>query len=200
MPDQNDIVYSENSVDIIAIFKALFNTLGITGESFQSVVDFVNIAWDVFVVLSFVLAALLMFGFIYASIRFGELSASQIEEIKEKEKLYAEMYGTGAKNNRLADIDLHIGSNNPNDWKLAIIEADIILEKILDEAGYAGASIGDKLKSASPTQFTTIDDAWEAHKVRNKIAHEGGDFVLTKKLAQDTIHRYKRVFGEFDKV
>ncbi|MAZ56463.1 hypothetical protein CL653_01610 [bacterium] len=200
MPDQNDIVFSQNSIDIVAVFKAVLKAVGFDDLGFSSVLSFVNTTWDIFVILSFLLAALLLFGFIYASLRFNELSAIQVEEIKKLEEMYKSMYGAGTQNSRIIDVETHISSSNPNDWKLAIIEADIILEKILDNSGYAGITIGDKLKSASPTQFSTLDDAWEAHKVRNRIAHEGGDFVLTRKLAQDTIQRYKRVFAEFGEV
>ena len=90
----------------------------------------------------------------------------------------------------------HSTSDNPTDWKLAIIEADIILDEILKEAGYGGASLGERLRSISPTQLESLDDAWQAHKVRNQIAHGGADFILTQRLAQDTIKQYRRVFYE----
>jgi hypothetical protein len=80
---------------------------------------------------------------------------------------------------------------------VAIIEADIFLDETLNEAGYVGVSLGEKLKSANPQSFTTIQDAWEAHKVRNEIAHVGSDFILTRKIAQDTLLRFERVFREF---
>jgi len=72
-----------------------------------------------------------------------------------------------------------------------------MLEQMLDNAGYVGASIGDKLKTANPASFTTVQDAWDAHRVRNEIAHAGSDFVLTKRVAQETIIKYERVFREF---
>ena len=93
---------------------------------------------------------------------------------------------------------MHSGTNNPNDWKLAIIEADIMLGELLDAMGLGGTTIGEKLKSASPNSFKTLDQAWRAHRVRNEIAHAGSDFVLTKKAAQDTITQYKMVFEEFE--
>ena len=90
----------------------------------------------------------------------------------------------------------HIASYSPSDWKLAIIEADIILDEILKDAGYAGTSLGERLRSISPERLRSLDDAWQAHKVRNQIAHGGADFILTQRLAQDTIKQYRRVFHE----
>ena len=139
----------------------------------------------------------LFFLFLYASKRYNEYSEEELERIKEGERQYARAHGASSSNSRLADVDAHIRSDNPSEWRLAIIEADIVLEEILEASGYAGTTIGEKLKSASPVSFTTLQDAWDAHLVRNKIAHQGGDFILTKKLAQDTINQYKRVFAEF---
>jgi len=42
-----------------------------------------------------------------------------------------------------------------------------------------------------------LEDAWDAHKVRNRIAHEGSDFLLTEHLARKTIGQFKNVFTEF---
>lgn len=93
-------------------------------------------------------------------------------------------------------IKNNLNSNNPNDWKLAIIEADILLDNTLIEQGYAGTSLGERLKSIAPSQLATLRDAWDAHMVRNKIAHQGADFVVTQKIARDTIGQYEKVLVE----
>ena len=49
------------------------------------------------------------------------------------------------------------------------------------------------LKSAS---FKTIELAWDAHKMRNRIAHEGSDFVLTEREAKRVFVLYESVFRE----
>ncbi len=91
----------------------------------------------------------------------------------------------------------HAESMNSSDWRLAIIEADIILEEMLERMGYQGQSIGEKLKQVEPSDFTTLDNAWQAHKVRNAIAHQGGAFTLSKAEANTAINNYKKVFEEF---
>ena len=119
-----------------------------------------------------------------------------MEQIAEQERIYDENFRGGVKNSRIEDIFNHIASDNPNDWKLAIIEADIILDEELKKAGYGGTSLGERLKSISPAQLSSLDFAWQAHKVRNQIAHAGADFVLTHKMAEETIKQYKIVFDE----
>lgn len=198
MEDQNDIVFEQQSFDLIGIIQAVIEAISGADMSTSGFLETLSTLWGVFVVVSFLFAALCFVGFVYASIRFGQLSEIQSDEIKEKERLWQQLYGgAGEQPSRMEDIAAHIQTDNPNDWKLAVIEADIELERILESAGYAGSTVGDKLKNARTTgAMQTIDDAWEAHLIRNKIAHQGADFVLTKKIAQETINRYKRVFAE----
>lgn len=100
-------------------------------------------------------------------------------------------------NKKWESILSHIESENPSDWKLAILEADIMLEELLDKLGYHGETIGEKLKSVEKSDFTTLDLAWEAHKIRNSIAHEGTDFLLNQREAKRVIDLYREVFEEF---
>ncbi len=91
----------------------------------------------------------------------------------------------------------HIETANENDWRQAIISADIMLEKLLNTMNLPGDTIGDKLKAVATGDFKTLDNAWEAHKVRNQIAHEGPAFILTARTARETISNYEAVFNEF---
>jgi len=153
--------------------------------------------WEVYTIIAFIISAIFIYGIIYAYLRNNQFASMMLEGVTREEQLYQELYRGNKKNSRWDDIEMHLQSDNPNDWKLAIIEADVMLEDVLREAGYAGATIGDKLKSASPTSFTSLDDAWRAHRVRNQIAHEGPDFILTRKVANETIVMYRKVFQEF---
>jgi hypothetical protein len=89
-----------------------------------------------------------------------------------------------------------IESTNSNNWKQAIIEADIMLDDLLTRMGYNGESIGDKLKRVATGDMKSLNEAWEAHKVRNQIAHESS-FVLDHHTANETIQMYRKVFQEF---
>jgi len=168
----------------------------LTDVSASSVFSFISALWSTYAVVAYVVSALLLYFFIYASIRKEQLDQLQQELTRKREEMFDEQFRTGPKNDRLADVLTHIDSDNPNDWKLAIIEADIILDEALKRAGYNGASLGERLRSLTPMQLRSLDDAWQAHKVRNQIAHGGIDFVLTKRLAEDTVKQYQRVFAE----
>ncbi len=91
----------------------------------------------------------------------------------------------------------HIESTSESDWKLAIIESDIMLDDILTKLHLPGDTMGEKMKAVEKSDFSTIDNAWEAHKIRNQIAHEGSEFVLTQHEARRVIALYQSIFEEF---
>ena len=72
-----------------------------------------------------------------------------------------------------------------------------MLDDMLTKQGYDGEGVGEKLKSVESSDFNTLNEAWEAHKVRNQIAHQGSAFDLSDTLARRTIAQYEAVFREF---
>ena len=89
------------------------------------------------------------------------------------------------------------GASTPEAWRLAILEADIMLNELLDVQGYKGETMVDKMKQVDRAQFNTIDLAWEAHKIRNRVAHEGVPADLTPREVRRVIGLYEQVFREF---
>ncbi len=197
MPDENDIIFESYSVDVLAIARSVYDFFTGNTIGFDSVVNFFDVAWSVWTVLAYVLSFIFMAIYIYAFLRYVEVSEQETKNVDVAEEAWRQLYGSHTGNDRWTEIQQHISSDSPADWKVAIIEADIMLEKMLDEKGFAGQTIADQLRSASPTNFTTIQDAWAAHKIRNKVAHGSEDFVLTYKIARETITQYRRVFEEF---
>ena len=164
--------------------------------SFDSILSFLNTIWVIYAFLAYLFCIFLLVLYVYASTGKKQLEDLDTEARKRREQIYQENFKGMPKNNRIQDMLDHIASDSPSDWKLAIIEADIILDEILKDAGYAGTSLGERLRSISPERLRSLDDAWQAHKVRNQIAHGGADFILTQRLAQDTVKQYRRVFHE----
>lgn len=187
------------SVDFLYMFRFLYEKSPFGGG--DSFVAKVETWWSVYSAIAIFLSLLFFIGFIYSKIRFGQMVEIKNQRIHDAEARWASKHkDEGPKNTRWENIQKKIKENNPESWRVAIIEADIMLDETLAGAGYAGQSLGEKLKGANSQSFTTLQDAWDAHKVRNDIAHVGGDFVLTQKNAQDTILRFERVFREFDAI
>ncbi|MCA9354062.1 MAG: hypothetical protein KC877_00905 [Candidatus Kaiserbacteria bacterium] len=172
-------------------------TVDFSSIPFDGLWNFISSLWSLYTILAYIFSIILLVLYVYASVKKNLYLGLQIQKLRDDEKLYAEQFRGEHRASRLDDVLKHSDSDNPNDWKLAIIEADIILDDVLKQRGYIGSSLGERLKSISSSQLSSLDDAWEAHKVRNRIAHDGADFVLTKRLAHETIGRYQRVFNEF---
>lgn len=100
------------------------------------------------------------------------------------------------KNVRWERVETYIQSANPSDWKIAILEADNILDEIVERMGYQGSTLGERMKKIEASDFPYLDETWQVHKLRNSIAHKGTDYPLTRSEADDAISTYKRVFKE----
>ncbi len=105
--------------------------------------------------------------------------------------------GSPETTNRWRKILTYVSSTNENDWRQAIIDADTILDEMLTKMSYHGDDLGSKLRGATKADFKTLDQAWDAHKVRNDIAHAGSTFQLSQHEAKRVINLYKQVFEEF---
>jgi hypothetical protein len=186
-------------IDVFTPLMQLFSGDGAVGGflSVWGLLEVVSWLWSVYAIIAYIVSIIMLGLYIYASTRLQQLEGIEDQWYQDAEQLWDQKYRGIAKSTRLSDMLEHLASDRPNDWKLAIIEADILLDELLKQRGYAGASLGERLKSIAPSQLQSLQDAWEAHKIRNRIAHEGADFVLTHRIAEETIQRYRRVFAEF---
>lgn len=142
-----------------------------------------------------IVSVLCVFGIVYCLFRLHKIEVSWRAVLHPPVGL-AE--AKRQKNERWVRVVAHLKSDNPSDWRLAVLESDIVLDELLDKLGVIGDTMGDKLKSIDPAHFKTLNNAWEAHKIRNAIAHEGQDFALTEREARRIISLYESVFKEFD--
>lgn len=154
---------------------------------------FVSVFW-VLCLLFTVLFFMAMFYFVRKT---SEFRKAEQEKYFGKEAAAIFETGLEEKNRAWEEVLSHLNSDNQANWKLAIIEADKMLDEALSALGYVGMSVGDKLKAIPPGFLSTIDEAWTAHKVRNQIAHEP-NFDLSEREAKAAINQYERVFRELE--
>ncbi len=147
-----------------------------------------------FITISLIVSALLITGIVIIGLR---LNRVRTEEMLDIWSALPQGGDSTERNYKWEHVLELVNSERPSEWRQAIIEADIILDEMVTKMGYRGDSLGEKLKSIEPSDFLTLNAAWEAHKVRNKIAHEGSDFILTQREARRVIGLYEEVFREF---
>ncbi len=98
------------------------------------------------------------------------------------------------KRERWENIKKHFHSQNPSEWRVAIIDADVMLEDMVTSFGYTNGSFGEKLKSVKREHNPWLDDAWYVHILRNKLAHEGASYHLSEREAYQAMKIYENLF------
>src|SRR3989344_7068660 len=151
--------------------------------------------WGFIQILLSILAILLFIEIAWLLVRIKELKQNpEIFFTKESASDIVEE----SDNNRWQKVLELVNSPMDANWRLAVLEADNMLDDMLKLKKYEGETLGERLQNSNPDLFTTIDYAWEAHKIRNQIAHEGTNFNLTHHDALRTVSLFERVFREFD--
>lgn len=89
----------------------------------------------------------------------------------------------------------HLDSANEGEWKLAIIEADKLVDDLLIQKGYEGESMAERLSMVSKREFKSLDLLWEAHKIRNRIAHKL-NFKINRNEALRVISYYEEALKD----
>lgn len=178
------------------LYDTVFGTGGLDG-TVSSLFVFLAQLWVLVTILAVLVSLFAIFLLVY--------STTRLFQIRQEE---APMYATISQHEEHERLEtsrwqyilsLLQGTNEAN-WRQAIIEADIILDELLTRLGYVGNSVGEKLKQVNPAFFQTVNNAWEAHKVRNEIAHRGMAFELTDRIAYRTIANYEAVFREHEEL
>jgi hypothetical protein len=152
--------------------------------------------WSTFVIVSLFLSLVLASIIIYSLLRLRQV------RLAEERKFTAASHPVASRDIsrtqlRWQRIKEQAGSDNDQGWRLAILEADILLNELLDTLGYKGETMADKMRAVERADFKTIDLAWEAHRARNRIAHEGAAHLLNEREVRHIIGLYERVFREF---
>ncbi len=69
-------------------------------------------------------------------------------------------------------IMARLRKNDPNEYKIAILEADQFMDRVLAEIGYPGANLQERLDAMASVSFESVDQAIEAHQARNRIVFD----------------------------
>jgi len=88
-------------------------------------------------------------------------------------------------------------SENESTWKVAIIEADNIIDDLIKRMNYPGENMGERLAGINPGQIENIEELKRAHETRNRIIHEE-NFKLSKKQAEKIIGYYENFLKYFE--
>lgn len=97
---------------------------------------------------------------------------------------------------RWSEIQTKIGLGGTSHYASAIVSADKLLDHVLRLKGYAGETMGERLKSARDDVSPAIyHNAWQAHKLRNQLVHEVGTEVMSYQ-AKEAIQQYEAILRD----
>ncbi|MEI6494725.1 MAG: hypothetical protein WCO03_01530 [bacterium] len=181
-----------NNLNFEYLFLNFYESLSkLTHQVFPNFDYYLSVTKVVMIILDILFCAILIY------------LLSEIDKIRSWEKSYWETpivdepeHGDlNPERARWEQILLRSLSANAADWKVAIIEADTMLDQAVALNFPNGDNLGERLKSITDRDLRTLDDAWEAHKVRNIIAHEAG-YQLTQHETRRILRLYQNVLEE----
>lgn len=177
------------------IFAAFYRA--VTGLPLQDIPGTLQTITDVIEKGGVIASLIFLVGIVYAHVRIEQIHHAVHENRHHESNEALGVHHGAVKNARWEHVMSLMTSAQSSDWRQAILEADIILAELLEHFGIPGETIGEKLKAVDRSTFTTLDLAWEAHRVRNDVAHGGSAYELPEREARRTVDLFRQVFDEF---
>lgn len=94
-------------------------------------------------------------------------------------------------------IKERLKGENESEYKVAIIEADNLIDSLLQGLSFAGENMGDRLDKIPPGQLDFVEELKMAHEIKNRIIHEE-NFQVSREKAKETIELYEKFLDYFD--
>ncbi|MCA9352045.1 hypothetical protein KC866_01515 [Patescibacteria group bacterium] len=145
--------------------------------------------------LGFLISLALLGGCIYAWINDLNVSLRKRDRREEHFNVHEQLISSPQRE-RWDSIRGMFSSSNPTDWRMAIIDADSMLEDLVTQMGHQGDSFGEKLMSLRDDGVSWTDAAWDVHLLRNKLAHEGSGYPLSDREAFRAYKIYENILSE----
>lgn len=170
----------------------------------MDILTFIQTTFDAFLQ-SYFFAALKIFLSIYTAVLIIDivllLSFRDLGEIVRQGKYGTPLVPKMSKaemNKQWTKIEERLRSGNASEYKVAILEADAIIEGVLKDIGYdSGADMAKKIEMLRVTQPSDAEMIDEVHQTRNRIVFDQ-DFQLDHSQAEKAIETYKTYLKKFD--
>lgn len=72
------------------------------------------------------------------------------------------------------EISKGLSKPTPENLRLAVIDADGLVDIFLKKAGYTGEHMADRLSHIVPDEVKSLERVWSAHLLRNSLVHIPG--------------------------
>ena len=85
----------------------------------------------------------------------------------------------------------------PESARLAIIEADALVDTALKGMQIPGEHLADRLSNLDQSEIKSMNRVWRAHRLRNDLVHTPG-FAVSPSDAQQAMNDYEAFLKEMD--
>ncbi len=137
-----------------------------------------------------VLVILMYLKFLQIKNKLKEIDAADEKKIDD---LFLWVKDKPKTNPKWDKIESMSRSSSQSDWKMAILEADSILDDLTKSLGYQGDNMGERMLNMNNKVFPYLNEAWRVHKLRNILAHET-TYDLQRGEMEDAIDTYSLIF------
>jgi uncharacterized protein YutE (UPF0331/DUF86 family) len=150
--------------------------------------------WLLFFKTLFIFFSLLFLGFIiFALFKTTWLKRLIIWDLQEF--LTYRPFGVSKVERKWQKIKKRLETETESEAKLAIIEADSMLDGILDRMGFGGRTLGERLDKLTAVSLPNIEEVKQAHKIRNNIVHDP-TYKLDLEEAKKVISAYEKALTD----
>jgi len=94
-------------------------------------------------------------------------------------------------------IQERLKSGNEAQFKISILEADTIVNDVLDRVGLRGENMRERLEAAHEMQVENKDRLLWAHNIRNKVVKDES-FAVDEKTTQEVIDAYEEFLRSWE--
>ncbi|MBP9751243.1 MAG: hypothetical protein KBD19_00085 [Candidatus Moranbacteria bacterium] len=98
---------------------------------------------------------------------------------------------------RWSGIEARLLTENPSQYKAAVLEADALAEEMLAGIGVGGSNMGERLAAVREGQIVRLGELREGHMMRNRIIQDPA-FALSREEADTTLEKYRKFFDELE--
>lgn len=184
------------NIDVFQSYKLIAQSIRFGDSSFNSLTQsgFFNDVLFFSKIIAAVLIPVFLIGIIYFVKKISNLNKNKREEEKTLDHI-PEPANRGMVTGKWQEIMNHMESDKENDWKLAVIEADKLMDDLLKKSGFYGDTMGERLTNMHHDQLRTLHVLWQAHRIRNRLVHET-DYSPSYKELHEALKYYRAALEE----
>jgi len=143
----------------------------------------------------FIVISLALFGFIIFTLTGGTLWLKRLILWDLQEIITFRPFGVRRIVKQWLGIKARLETGLEAEYKLAVIEADLMLDETLKRMGYGGETLGERLGKLTVISLPNLEEVKGAHKIRNNIVHDP-DYRLSLNETKKVIAVYEKALTD----